>query len=239
MQLSAALHRRPPPPGFSNHTPRAWEITAVNPSQSLPYSDDMFGLGPEPGAMSIGAGPLYSNASAMGQTSSSARAGQLPTQQQRREKIRKANSTTILRQDFIQQTFEASSQRPSSPQTLSLSRPESWSMHYDCTSQAPYLNKYTTAGASNSSEDRMMPQTSLARLPKENSREGSHDLAFFLRTTGPTAPHRRPSKVEHPRRTISAKNAFRLFKSNGEKRRTSTSQVQTAHERFVELPVEL
>ena len=51
-------------------------------------------------------------------------------------------------------------------------------------------------------EKKMLTQTSLLPL---HPRYVSHDLAFFLKTTGPIPPSRRPRKVEeHPRRAVSA-----------------------------------
>ncbi|PPJ49607.1 hypothetical protein CBER1_01946 [Cercospora berteroae] len=103
MQLAAALQHRHPPPGFANHTPREWEITAVCPAQSLPSSDDMFGLGPGIGRTVGGAGPPYTEASTMGQAPSSA-----PATNAKSDYLRKASSSAILREDYIQQTFEDS-----------------------------------------------------------------------------------------------------------------------------------
>lgn len=134
--------------------------------------------------MAIGAGPLYVNA-VMGQSPSG------PQQ----EHVRKTSPQITARHDI---DIEESEQQPS--------RPDSWSMHYDRTDQAPY-----DTGV----QDEMMTQASLLTLPKENP---SRDLAFFLRTTGPTAPHRRPSKIDpHSRRTATPNNAFRFLKL-GQKR---------------------
>ena len=130
--------------------------------------------------MAIGAGPLYVNA-VMGQAPSASQ----------RDHVRKTSLQITARHDI---DIEESEQQPS--------RPDSWSMHFDRTDQAPY----SSAGAT----DDMMTQTSLLNLPKENP---SRDLAFFLRTTGPTAPHRRPSKIEqHPRRNATPKNALRFLR---------------------------
>lgn len=165
------------------------QITPLNLSH---FGPEMLG----PTTMAIGAGPLYTNA-VMGQAPSATE----------RENARKASST-ILRRDCIH--IEESE---------NFSRPESWSMHFDCTNQAPYSTK---------EDDEMMTQTSLLHLPPENP---SHDLAFFLRTTGPTAPHRRPSKLERPQRAASGpKNAFRFPKI---RQRRLNTPVATAHERFV------
>ena len=110
--------------------------------------------------MTIGAGPLYTNA-VMGQAPSAAA----------RELARK-ESSVILRRDSIQ--IEESS---------NASRPDSWSVHYDCTDQAPYSTIWDGRGRGRASS---------LHLPPENP---SHDLALFLRLTGPTAPHRRPSQL--------------------------------------------
>ena len=137
-----------------------------------------------PTGMAFGAGPLYTRA-VMGQGPSAAE----------REHARKASST-ILREDSIY--VEESD---------NTSQPDLWSMHYDCTSQAPYSPR---------PNDQMMTQASLLHLPKENA---SHDLAFFLRTTGPTAPHRRPSKIESPRRAVAGrKDALRFLKIKQKRR---------------------
>ena len=135
---------------------------------------------PGPAAMVLGAGTLYTSA-IMGQAPSAVE----------RENARKASST-ILREDSI--LIEESE---------NTDRPDSWSMHYDCTNQAPY--------STNAENSTMMTQNSLLVLPKANP---SHDLAFFLRTTGPTAPHRRPTKIDSARRTASRpKNAARFLKT--------------------------
>ncbi|KAI5369435.1 hypothetical protein Slin14017_G003140 [Septoria linicola] len=76
----------------------------------------------------------------------------------------------------------------------------------------------------------MNTQTSLARLPKDNP---SHDLAWFLKNTAPPAPHRKPSKVDHPRRAVSGKNALRLFRNGGApQKRPRVSLIQSAHDRL-------
>lgn len=129
--------------------------------------------------MAVGAGPLYTNA-IMGQAPSAVE----------RENVRKASST-ILREDSILIEEESSD----------VSRPDSWSLNCDDTSQAPY-----TIGK----DDKMMTSTSLLTLPRENA---SHELAWFLKNTGPTAPHRRPREISQPKRAVAApKNAFRFLK---------------------------
>lgn len=78
-------------------------------------------------------------------------------------------------------------------------------MHYDCTNQAPYSDTAT-----------MMTTNSLVQLPYNHP---SRELAFFLKTTGPTAPHRKPSKAERgPRRGGSAKRNVLGFLKVGEKK---------------------
>ncbi|KAF2210865.1 hypothetical protein CERZMDRAFT_106662 [Cercospora zeae-maydis SCOH1-5] len=175
MQLAASLQHRRPPPGFANHTPRKWEITAVCPAQSLPYSDDMFGLGPGIGRAIGGAGPPHTEPSTMGQAPSA------PAPTTKSDHLRKASSSAILREDSIQQTFEDSQcPSPATDYAPALSEADSWSMHYDCTTQAPYSS--AGPGRSPPSLDRMNTQTSLTRLPKENP---SHDLAYFLKSESP------------------------------------------------------
>lgn len=223
MQLSAALQHQRRAPGFANHTPRQWEITAVCPSQSLPYSDDMFGLGPGAGMTIGGAGPRDTEASTtMGHAHSAAAA------EAKSEKLRKGSSTTILREDSIQQTFEDSQcHSPATEHTPALSRTNSsWSMHYDCANQLPYSTAHSIAGSSN--VDKMNTQTSLARLPKDNP---SHDLAWFLKNTAPPAPHRKPSRADHPRRAVSGKNALRLFRNGSGQQKKHRLSIQTAHDR--------
>ncbi|KAK5131736.1 hypothetical protein LTR08_000625 [Meristemomyces frigidus] len=132
--------------------------------------------------------------------------GQVPSAVER-ENFRKASST-ILREDSILVEEEPGEG----------SQPDWWSLHCDDTTSAPY---------SSDKDERMMTQTSLLNLPRDNA---SHDLAFFLRTTGPTAPHRRPSKpskIDQPRRAVAApKNALRFLKIP----RRPTTPVVAAHD---------
>jgi len=101
-----------------------------------------------------------------------------------------------------------------------LSRPDSWSLHYDRTDQAPY--------ACSKDDNKMITATSLLTLPASNA---SHDLAFFLRTTGPTAPHRRPSKIGQPTRLVATpKHAFRLFKR---KYRWPNASIMKTHDEYI------
>jgi len=133
--------------------------------------------------------------------------GQLPSATEV-ESVRKPSttSTTIVREYSIHVEEEG------------VSRPDSWSMHYDSTDQAPYAVP---------EDDKMMTSTNILHVPKENP---SHDLAFFLRTTGPTAPHRRPSKVEHQRRAIVAPQRALRFLRIGQRR---LSAVRTGHDKWV------
>ena len=155
---------------------------------------------PSPAAMPLGAGPLYTNA-LMGQAPSTAA----------RENARKASST-ILRQDTIH--IEESE---------NVSRPESWSIHFACTDQAPFSPREGNG---------MITQSSILHLPPANP---SHDLAFFLRTTGPTQPHRRPSKLNQSQDASSGKhgnsrNALRFLRIRQKRWHTP---IVAAHERSV------
>lgn len=133
--------------------------------------------------------------------------GQTPSAAER-EELRKASST-ILREDSIRIEEEPAD----------FSRPDSWSMHCVYTNQAPY---------SMCKDDDMMTATSHLHLPKENP---SADLAFFLRTTGPAAPHRRPSKIEHPRKAVAApKKALSLLRI---RQRRPNASAGKAHDRSV------
>lgn len=139
-------------------------------------SPDMLSGAASMGMVALGAGPLYTNA-VMGQTPST----------EQREHVRKISST-ILREDSIKVELHDDIHASFGEQG---SRPDS--LHYARTDQPPYVKE---------ADDKMMTQTSLHHLPKHNA---SHDLAYFLKTTGPNAPSRRPKKVEdHPRRAMSA-----------------------------------
>lgn len=104
-----------------------------------------------------------------------------------RENARKASST-ILREDRIQ--IEESE---------SVSRPDSYSIHCNYTDQAPY---------STGEDGTMMTQKSLLHIPSDNP---SHDLALFLRLTGPTQPHRRPNRLENGERSVSGRGRSLRF----------------------------
>jgi hypothetical protein len=159
----------------------------------------MFSGTADKGMAALGAGPLYTN-TVMGQAPSA----------QQREDVRKASST-ILRQDSIKVELSDDIHPPFAEQE---SRPDS--LHYARTDQPPYLK---------SVGDKMMTQTSLLHLPKTNA---SHDLAYFLRTTGPNAPDRRPKKAnDHPRRATSAsKNVLKWLKVG---QRRPLASVEAAH----------
>lgn len=150
------------------------------------------------GIAALGAGPLYTDA-IMGQTPSA----------QQREQMRKASST-ILREDSIKVECSDDVHNPFGEQE---SRPDS--LHYARMDQPPYAR----------SSDRVMTPASHMSLRKEFA---SHDLAFFLKTTGPNPPSRRPRKVEdRPRRAVSAsKNVLKWLKVG--QRRPSAS-VAEAH----------
>ena len=115
--------------------------------------------------------------------------GQGPPSAAEREHAREASSS-ILSEDSIQVV-----------ESVNTSFPEAWPLDQD----------YTSRNSCSPSDDgNMMTQGSILRLPKDNA---SHDLAFFLQSTGPTAPHRAPSKVDRPRRAIvGSKTALRLLK---------------------------
>ncbi|KAK5175333.1 uncharacterized protein LTR77_000471 [Saxophila tyrrhenica] len=170
MQPSAG-HTRKQSLAFVNHTPRHFEtITLVPPTPEDTEAGKM-----SPSCRAFGAGPLYTKA-IMGQSPSA----------EEREQQREAYST-ILREDSIHV------EESENPDTYS--RPDPFSIHHDCTDQAPYA---------------MITEQSLLHLPFKNP---SHDLAFFLRTTGPTTPHHRPSKVSQPARPpVPSKNAFKFLK---------------------------
>jgi hypothetical protein len=207
----SGLHRRQPAPTFVNHTPKTFEITAPgSPSQS----PEMFG----PAGMAVGAGPFYTNA-IMGQAPSATTAAF-----DERDSVRKA-SGTIIREDFsirIEEEYPRRQQQQLDS-GIELSSPDSWSLNFAYTDQAPYCSSDSRDG-----DTKMMTQQSLPRLPRENK---SYDLAYFLRTTGPTAPHRRPSKVGHPRRSVAApKKALRFLKLG---QRRPSSSIVTAHDKSV------
>ena len=126
--------------------------------------------------MALGAGPLYTNA-VMGQGPSAAE----------REHARKASST-ILREDSIH--IEES-------ENVSLA--DSWSMHFDCTTQAPYTP---------AQKGSMIPRSNMPRPTRENA---LYDLAQFLRTTAPLPPHRRPSKIDQPSKVLARRRKAMQF----------------------------
>ncbi|OQO06884.1 hypothetical protein B0A48_07450 [Cryoendolithus antarcticus] len=120
--------------------------------------------------------------------------GALPSASQR-EVARKASSS-ILREDSIHVSLSDNISVVSALNEQDLEvlerkaeRPDSWSMHHDCTDQRPYSSGTPGGNA------RAGMSTQLSALPPMSGFE-SDDLAFFLKTTGPTAPHRRPSKLE-------------------------------------------
>lgn len=140
-------------------------------------------------------------------------------------------SPWILREDSVHIEEAEASENPS--------RPDSWSMHQlsisnhtylvddtdscspccisDCTDQAPYA---------------MNTQDSLLRLPSDNP---SHYLAFFLRSTGPTAPHRRPSVLSASKPPKSPPRAAFRFRKARQQGQVKASGIREA----VGLPAEL
>jgi hypothetical protein len=124
-----------------------------------------------------------------------------------REHARKASST-ILREDSF---------RVEESENVSLT--DSWSMHFDCTTQAPY----STAG-----KETKIPRTDLPRGSKENP---LYELAQFLRNTGPLAPHRRPSKIENPSRAIAKRRKALQFLRL--KQQNFCRGIGTEHEKYV------
>lgn len=95
------------------------------------------------------------------------------------------------------------------------SRPDSWSIHYACTDQAPYNTDQLTAEV----DGNMMTTTSLLKLPRDND---SRNLAFFLRTTGPDLSHRRPTKIEQTKPPVTAPIKAWWFFKIGSKRSAPT-----------------
>ncbi|SMR52128.1 unnamed protein product [Zymoseptoria tritici ST99CH_1E4] len=138
----------------------------------------------------------------------------------------------IVRQHSIHQSVEDNS--TTSPYMLvTLSRSEdSWSMLSDSTNPPTYSTLYT-GGISRrpnleprpnppNTTTRMITQTSHLRLPRNND---SRELAFFLRTTGPSIPRQVPnhpepprvySHLRPPRRAVSVpKSALKFLKLRG------------------------
>ncbi|KAK4901039.1 hypothetical protein LTR49_027351, partial [Elasticomyces elasticus] len=120
------------------------------------------------------------------------------------DSIRYSPSCSILGKDAIKIEEEPSSE-------VSASRPVSWSTHRDRTDQAPYVPAKDVGN--------MMTSTSLLGLPQNND---SAQLAFFLKTTGPSAPHRRPTKVEEPKPGVDAPKKVLQFLKRRLKRSKKT-----------------
>ncbi|KAK3615833.1 hypothetical protein LTR22_027279 [Elasticomyces elasticus] len=134
--------------------------------------------------VSRSAGPLHTDA-AMAQATSDIEW----------DSVRYLPSCSILGKDAIMIEEEPSSE-------VYASRPDSWSIHCDRTDQAPYVPAKDIGN--------MMTSTSLFGLPQNND---SAQLAFFLKTTGPSAPHRRPTKVEESKPGVDApKKVLQFFK---------------------------
>ena len=73
----------------------------------------------------------------------------------------------------------------------------------------------------------MMTSTSMLRVPVESQ---VRELADFLKYTGPPAPHRRPSKLERPKRGINApRRAFRFLKRGNKRARELAAQYVRSH----------
>lgn len=146
------------------------------------------------------AGALYTNA-IMGHTPSALE----------REKARKASST-ILREDLI--VVEESEDI--------IPTPDSFSLHHVCTTQAPYS---TSANGETTTDGQR-----LTHADPPNEHTNSYDLAIFLRETGPTELHRKPSKADRPKRAVSAsRHALRFFRLGGTKRPPPPVSVTDAH----------
>ncbi|KAK3614268.1 hypothetical protein LTR56_027364 [Elasticomyces elasticus] len=135
-------------------------------------------------AVSKSAGPLHTDA-AMVQATSGVEW----------DPVRYLPSCSILGKDAIKIEEEPSSK-------VSASRPDSWSIHCDRANQAPYVTGKDVGN--------MMTSTRLFALPQNND---SAQLAFFLKTTGPSTSHRRPTKVEEPKPGVDApKKMLQFFK---------------------------
>ncbi|WPG97554.1 Hypothetical protein R9X50_00033100 [Acrodontium crateriforme] len=153
-------------------------------------------------SMAYGAVPRFTNAN-MEQTFSEI---------QREGPFRKVGNAFSRAESFDVEEERSGQSRPDSP----------WSIHCSRTDQAPFT--LHIAGE----DDKTMAQNSLLTLSKSHA---SHDLAFFLRTTGPTASHRRPSKLKHQwRGTSGTKQALKRLKLRHKKR---LDPVMTAHKRCV------
>jgi hypothetical protein len=126
--------------------------------------------------MALRARPLYTNA-IMGQGPSVAE----------REHARKVSST-ILREDSIH--IEES-------ENVSLAN--SWSMHYDCATQTPYLP---------AQEGTILSRSDVQHPARENA---LYDLAQILKTTAPLLPHRRPSKIDQPSKMLARRRKAMQF----------------------------
>ncbi|KAK5111759.1 hypothetical protein LTR62_004679 [Meristemomyces frigidus] len=197
MQLSGGVRRRQAAPTFTNKTPKSFEMTPCSPSPS----PVMFA----PAGTAVAAGPLYTNV-IMGQSTSTL----APNQHERCHKfghkapLSPANSA-IVREEAVDQTEEL---------RCDFSRPDSWSLRCADTTQAPY---------STPESDKMMTSTSL--LPSLRNKAESADLAEWLKTTGPCAPHRRPSKLQSKKRGITAPaKALRYFRRGNKRARELAAQ---------------
>ncbi|KAK4569658.1 hypothetical protein LTR86_003423 [Recurvomyces mirabilis] len=83
---------------------------------------------------------------------------------------------------------------------------DSFSLNHTDSTQAPYATI---------NHDEMMTSTSMLWLPRDNV---TRELTDFFRYYGPTEPHRRPSKLEPPKRGINAPRKALRFLKRGNKR---------------------
>ncbi|KJX99105.1 hypothetical protein TI39_contig373g00002 [Zymoseptoria brevis] len=194
--------RKPSRPSFTNHTPRAGDLRALNPSTFPASGEDMS----ESDRGRSYTTSTFASTSAMGQRSSttSPTSGTLDHDNHRRHHHHQ-HKERIVRQHSIHQSIEDNS--TTSPYMLvTLSRSEdSRSMLSDSTNPPTYSTLYTGGSSRRPNLEprpnppnttRMITQTSHLRLPRNND---SRELAFFLRTTGPSIPRQVPNHPEPPR----------------------------------------
>ena len=99
-------------------------------------------------------------------------------------------SSLVLRKDLLQTEEDLSGDGM-------LSRADSWSLHCLYSNQRPYM---ASVNDKMNATDSVLERTETRRL------------ADFLRDTGPTAPHRKPSKVERRVKHHGAKKALRFLR---------------------------
>jgi len=83
---------------------------------------------------------------------------------------------------------------------------DSFSLNHTDSTQAPYTT---------TNNGKMMTSASMLRLPRNDV---TRELTDFFRCYGPTEPHRRPSKLEPPKRGINARSKALRFLKRGNKR---------------------